>query len=94
MAVSEYHEDFEEGAKAYLEADAAYDNRFLEDNSMMLRFSSLGGPGTVEMLPDVYLYNLKAIRSGSMPEVQKDSGDICNRVKQGNQTLFDFSYHV
>lgn len=91
MAVSEYHEDFEEGAKAYLEADAAYDNRFLEDNSMMLRFSSLGGPGTVEMLPDVYLYNLKkAIRSGSMPEVQRTVGDICNRVKQGNQTLLTF----
>ena len=25
-----------------------------------------------------------------MPEVQKDSGDICNRVKQGNQTLLTF----
>lgn len=96
MAVSEYHADFGEGARAYLEADTAFDNRFLTDNSEILRFSEVNIPASVRMLPDTLLFSLKnAVRTGDEEAVEKIVREICSQIKKENHSLLAFRilYH-
>lgn len=60
MSVSNYHQDFLEGSAAYLEADTAFDNRFLQDNNKIIRFGDVALTDVVNVLPDSYLQKLKA----------------------------------
>lgn len=83
MSVSGYHSDLTEGSAAYLEADTAFDNRFLQDNNKILRFEevSLGDVGNV--LPDSYLQKLRqALRSRDKAAVEQAVEDICMRMTQ------------
>ena len=91
MAVSDYHEDYAESSKAYLEADAAFDSRFLMDNSEILRFGALGNTETAETFSDSCIGSLKnAIRTGNEAEMQRIVQDICSRLKRGNHSLITF----
>ena len=91
IAVSDYHTDFMDGSKAYLEAVTAFDNYLLVDNSKMIRFSEVTQREYVGLLPDSYLQRLKqAIRSGDRKAVEATIKDICGKLNQENVSLYAF----
>ncbi len=91
MAVSGLHEKFAEASEAYLEADAAFDNRFLMDNDEIIRYESLADTKEVHLLPENYLKRLKnAIRTGQEKEMETTVEEICRRLKKENYTLLTF----
>lgn len=91
MAISDYHHNLLEGSKAYLEADTAYNNRFLIDNGEILKFSEVNISQKVKILPDTFLRSLKsAIWTGDEREVDRAVREICSRMKQENQSLLAF----
>ena len=58
MAVSDYHEDLMEVPQAYLEADTAFDTRFIVDNSNMIRYQQASKVEHIEILPESFLRRL------------------------------------
>ncbi len=91
MAVSRRHERFEEASEAYLEADAAYDNRFLMDNGEIIRYENLAATKKINLLPEAYLKRLKnAIRMGEKEEAEGIVEEICQHVKKESYTLLAF----
>lgn len=91
MAASGLHDKYEEASGAYLEADAAFDNRFLMDNDEIIRYESLADRKEVHLLPENYLKRLKnAIRTGQEKEADGIVEEICQRLKRENYTLLTF----
>ena len=91
MSISAVHTDFEEASQAYLEADAAFDNRFLMDNSSIIRFWDIADKKRVAVLPEVYLQRLKnAIRTKEEEEIIQIIGEICDNLRKENHTLLTF----
>ena len=91
MAVSDYHTDFSEGAKAYLEAVTAFDNYLLMDNSKVIRFAEVSQKEYVSLLPESYLQRLKyAIRTGDKKAVEVTVKDICSKLNKENVSLYAF----
>lgn len=91
MSASGFHQDFTEASKAYLEADTAFDNRFLVDNSSVIYFSDVAMKEQVELLPDAYIQRLKnSIRASDEVEAKKVIEGICNRLKAKGQSLLTF----
>ncbi|NLK73995.1 MAG: helix-turn-helix transcriptional regulator [Clostridiales bacterium] len=91
MATSGYHQDFTEASKAYLEADTAFDNRLLVDNSRIIHFKDIVVKEQVDLLPDTYIKRLKnAIRTGDKGEAKIVIDDICNHLKTSGQSLLTF----
>lgn len=91
MAVSMRHERFEEASEAYLEADAAYDNRLLMDNSEIIRYENLAATKKINLLPETYLRRLKnAIRMGEQAEAEGIVAEVCQHVKKEGYTLLAF----
>lgn len=88
MSVSNYHEDLTEGSAAYLEADTAFDNRFLQDNNKIIRFEDVAFGDTVNVLPDSYLQKLRqALRSRDKAGVERAVEDICMRMTKKSPSL-------
>ena len=88
MSVSNYHQDFMEGSAAYLEADTAFDNRFLQDNNKIIRFGDVALTDVVNVLPDSYLQKLKAaLRSRDKAAVEQAVEDICRRMTKKSPSL-------
>ena len=88
MSVSNYHQDFLEGSAAYLEADTAFDNRFLQDNNKIIRFGDVALTDVVNVLPDSYLQKLKAaLRSRDKAAVEQAVEDICRRMTKKSPSL-------
>lgn len=91
MAVSDYHTDFAEGAKAYLEAVTAFDNYLLMDNSKVIRFTEVSQKEYVNLLPESYLQRLKyAIRTGDNKAMETTVKDICSKLNKENVSLYAF----
>lgn len=91
MAISDFHEDFRETSQVYLEADTAYDNRLLVDNSRVIRFGDISNREHVEILPVTYMQRLKnAIRTNNETEIRSTIGEICEKLKKENQSLLTF----
>lgn len=91
MSVSDYHTDLMEASQAYLEANTAFDSRFLVDNSEIIRFIDITGKEVENQLPDMYLQVLKkAIRSGYEDKVRETVREICSYLQTGQQTLLTF----
>lgn len=91
IAISDYHNDFLKGPKAYLEADTAFDNYLLMDNSNIIRFSFVSQKDYVGLLPENYLQRLRyAIRNGDKIAVEVAVSDICSRIKRENVSLYAF----
>lgn len=91
MSMSGVHQDFTEASKAYLEADEAFDNRFLVDNSRIIHFGGKTDWKQVELLPDMYLHRLKnAIRSREETEAGKVIGEICDCLRSSQHSLLTF----
>ena len=91
MSVSGIHSDFSEASNAYLEANAAFDNRFLMDNSRIIYFSDVADKEQVDLLPDTYIQRLKnTIRSKNMKEAESVIQEICACLKSRQQSLLTF----
>ena len=91
MAVSDYHEDLMEVPQAYLEADTAFDTRFIVDNSNMIRYQQASKVEHIEILPESFLRRLKnAIRAGNCDEADEVIDEICSKLKSGNHSLLSF----
>lgn len=91
MAVSEYHENLLEVSQAYLEADTAFDTRFLVDNSNMIRYQQASKVEHIEILPESFLRRLKnSIRACNHEEADQVIDEICSKLKSGNHSLLSF----
>lgn len=91
VAVSDYHCDFEEGSKAYLEADTAFDNHLLLDNSKIIRFLDVAGKESLSVVPESDLQRLKAaIRTSNKSAVMTAVNDICSKIGNENASLYSF----
>lgn len=91
MSTSGYHQDFTEASKAYLEADTAFDNRLLVDNSRIIHFTDIADKEQVELIPDTYIQRLKnSIRIGDKIEAKTVITDICLYLKTSGQSLLTF----
>ncbi len=91
MSISEYHTEIEEASQAYLEADTAFDNRFLVDNSDIICFADINGKEVDNRLPDMYMPVLKnAIRSGSEEKIADAVHEICSYLQSRQQSLLSF----
>lgn len=91
MAVSDYHEDLMEVPQAYLEADTAFDTRFIVDNSNMIRYQQASKVEHIEILPESFLRRLKnAIRACNCDEADEVIDEICSKLKSSNHSLLSF----
>lgn len=91
VAVSNFHTDFSESSKAYLEADTAFDNHLLMDNSKIIRFSDVAQKDYISLIPGNYLQRLRhAIRYSDKIEVELAVTDICKRIGRENASLYAF----
>ncbi len=91
MSVSDYHQEFDEASQAYLEAHTAFDNRFLINNSRILKYADVTNKEHTRQLPEMYLRILKnAVRSGSEEQVKQAVHEICSYLQSGQQSLLAF----
>ena len=91
MAVSSFHCDLKEVAKAYLEADSAYATRLLVDNSRIIYFGDVALKEQELVISDTYLYRLKnGIRAEDEAETGLVIQEICERLRSSKQSLLSF----
>ncbi len=91
MAISNYHSDFGESSKAYLEAETAFDNHLLTDNSKIIRFGDVAQKDYINLLQENYLQRLRyAIRTSDKIAVEVAVKDICNKMNGENASLYTF----
>lgn len=91
IAVSQCHTDFTEGAKAYLEAEMAYDNHLLLDNSRIIRFSEMLQVDYSNVPVDNYVKQLRyALKIGDLSATEAAIHGICGRLKQEKVSLYAF----
>lgn len=91
IAVSNIHTDFLESSKAYLEADTAFDNHLLMDNSRLIRFSDVVQKEYVSLVPENYLQRLRyAIRTCDKDAAEIAVKDICCKINGENVSLYTF----
>ncbi len=91
VAASNYHSSFSESSRAYLEANTAFDNHLLLDNSQIIRFGEAAQVDYTSLLPENYLHRLRyAIRTGDRESMEMAVRDICQRMKRENASLYAF----
>ena len=91
MAVSDYHRSFEESSRAYLEANTAFDNHLLLDNSKIIRFSDVSQKDYASLIEENDLNRLKtAIRNRDKAAADAVVKDICNRLNGEKASLYAF----
>ena len=91
MAVSDYHRSFEESSRAYLEANTAFDNHLLLDNSKIIRFSDVSQKNYASLIDENDLNRLKtAIRNRDKTAAQSVVRDICDRLNGEKASLYAF----
>lgn len=94
VAVSWAHRSLLNGSLAYLEANTAYDSRFLVDSSQIIRFTEIGQNSSVsnyQNLRSRYMVQLEnTIRVGNEQEVEKAIHDLCKKLEEEHATLLTF----
>lgn len=91
IAVSEFHTDFTNGANAYLEADMAFDNHLLLDNSRIIRFAEMQQGNYSNILVDNDVKQLKyALRTGDITAVEAAISGMCAKLKCERVPLYAF----
>jgi len=91
IAISNYHTDFDEASKAYLEADTAFDYRYLINNSEMIRFGDVVKEDYEKLPLENYFQELKyAINTGNRESVETAVQTICNKLESENVSLYAF----
>lgn len=92
MAVSNVHSDYRDGQRAYLEAENAFDLRFVKGNTQVIRFSNL--KENFEQLPEYnhqLVENLRLALHGGHPElIHAALQDISTSMREMNTSLFMF----
>jgi two-component system response regulator YesN len=92
VSLSGMHEDFREAGTAYLEANAAFDNRFIMGNARVLLFEDVSASARGEA-PQTrsYLDALKkSLRSGDAKAVTAVIDELFNHLRSINMSLFTF----
>ncbi len=91
MAVSGCHKTYSEASKAYLEADTAFEHRFLVDNSKIIHFDGIVREEKVVHAPDVYIDRIKsAMRVCDKEGIEKIVLEICKNLQINNYSLLSF----
>ena len=93
MSASGLHSILTEGPMAYLEADTAFDNRFLQDNSRIIFYKQAEDmqESYENVLSDAYLQKLRlAIKGRDKEAVSQAVTDICRRMTEVNPSLYTF----
>lgn len=76
---------------AFLEAQSAFDNRFLVNTNQLLRFEEVSQNTTLTACPDAWLDMLKsAIRLQSEVQVGEALDNILNHAKSGGMSMLSF----
>ena len=92
VSVSNTHESFSHAATAYLEANTAYDNRFIMGSDSLLRFEdvSAAAKSTVPHMRN-YLDTLKkTLRSGDSGAIDGVIDDMLTHLRGTGMSLFAF----
>lgn len=91
MSVSDYHTVLSDGSVAYLEANNAFDTRFLQSNDRILHFEKKADEEMIQFLPESYLQNLRyALQRKDEALLKSIVEDICQRICQSSNTLLAF----
>ena len=94
VAVSWHHKSLLNGSLAYLEANSAYDNRFLMDNEKVIRFTETSQTADYDSYRDLrsrYMVQLEnTIRVGNAKEVEESVRALCDRLRDEHASLFTF----
>ncbi len=91
MSASDFHKDYRDASKAYLEADAAYDNRFLADNNAVIYYSEVPVNEQFKELPSSYMQRLKNVIRSNQPEaIEIAVNEISDFMQQNGQSLLGF----
>lgn len=92
MAVSGVHGDFREGQRAYLEAENAFELRFIKGNAQTLRFRSVanGQAGQMQQNQQAVDRLRKALHAGDAAQVSIVLREITRSMREMNVSLFDF----
>ena len=91
IAVSNYHTDFADSSKAYLEADTTFDNHLLMGNKKIIRFSDVPKQDHISLMPENYMQQLKyAIRNSDKKAVEIAVKEICRKINNQNASLYAF----
>lgn len=94
VAVSWFHRSLLNGSLAYLEANTAYDSRFLMDNNKIIRFTETGQNSSLTVYQDLrsrYMTQLEnIIRVGNEKEVEQAIRDMCRKLEEEHATLLTF----
>lgn len=91
MAISGVHSDHEEGQRAYLEAENAFELRFIKGNAQALRFDLLGGNQESGKYNQQAVERLRrALHVGDVTQVSVALKDITKAMRGMQASLFDF----
>ncbi len=91
IAVSNYHDTFEESSKAYLEASTAFDSHLLFDSNNIIRFSEVVQKDYIGRIPGNYLQRLRyAIQNNDKKGMRVAVKDICSQMNGENASLYAF----
>lgn len=91
IAVSNFHNDFGESSRAYLEADMAFDNHLLLDNNRILRFAEILHKEHKSFSAESYLRQLRyAIQNRDMEAAEAAVNGICSKFKYAEASLYTF----
>lgn len=90
MATSASHTDFSQGQRAYLEAETAFESRFLRGNVENIRFEKIASYSQLgyDFQPVERLRT--ALREGDAQHVSKVLDDISRQMRSMDTTLFMF----
>ena len=92
IAVSGIHHNLSNLGAAYLEASAAYDNRFLMGNDQVLRFKDVSAAAK-DIVPFTRSYMdgfRNALRSGNKKDLSNRIGELMQYLKSTEMSLFAF----
>jgi len=91
MAISGVHSDFREGQLAYLEAENAFELRFIKGNAQALRFDLLGSHLKSNRYDSKTVERLRrALHAGDVTQVNAALKDITSTMRGMQVSLFDF----
>ncbi len=91
FAVSDFHRDFEESSRAYLEADTAFDYRLLVSNQGMIRFRDVVQEDYRRLPLEGSFRSLRrAVGTWDAGAVEKALREICGLLEAENVSLYAF----
>jgi len=91
IAASRIHSNYQDGPRAYLEADSAFEMRFVRGNTDVILFEAALQPGIDPAVTQKLANRLEqALRSHDPAEVSETLGAITQTMQTMGTSLFDF----